>query len=93
MEDSSESTPVTEGADAPEVQEEAELSSVNEVGESQSQDTGLGEDSGHFNKNKDVQAGFKDPEDVQRRPQAILHNPLDIAFEMDPSSGCFWFCV
>ncbi|KAI7799686.1 transport and Golgi organization protein 1 homolog isoform X2 [Triplophysa rosa] len=56
---------------------------------SPSQDMGLEEDGGHFNRNKDAQMGFEDTEDIQKGPHAILDNPLDIGlrFEMDPSSG------
>ncbi|KAA0708208.1 Transport and [Triplophysa tibetana] len=56
---------------------------------SPSQDMGLEEDGGHFNRNKDAQMGFEDKEDVQKGLHAILENPLDIGlhFEMDPSSG------
>lgn len=56
---------------------------------SPSQDTGLEEDGGHFNRNKDAQMGFEDTEEIQKGLHAILENPLDIGlhFEMDPSSG------
>ncbi|KAI4899155.1 hypothetical protein NFI96_013241, partial [Prochilodus magdalenae] len=83
--------PAAEATEAPEVHEEADqLSSVNtESDESQSQDMGLKEDGGHFNKNNDIRGSFKDAEEVQRGPQAILENPLDIplSFEMDQSSA------
>ncbi|XP_066532592.1 transport and Golgi organization protein 1 homolog [Hoplias malabaricus] len=91
VEDSVNSIPVAEVAEAPEaLQEVDQLSDVNaEESESHNQDMGIEEDSGHFNKNKDIQTGFKDTEEVQRGPQAILETPVDIAlgFEMDPSSG------
>ncbi|KAM9496594.1 transport and Golgi organization protein 1 homolog isoform 1-T1 [Clarias gariepinus] len=81
--------PKTEVKEMPEVPQEAsELFSVNEQeDESNSKDVGPGEDSGHFNKNEDVQAAFQEKAEIQRGPQAILDNPLDISgFEIDPSS-------
>ncbi|KAL7872258.1 hypothetical protein SRHO_G00072410 [Serrasalmus rhombeus] len=91
MEDSVKTIPVTEAAEDPKVHKEAnDISNVNiEKEESHSQDVGLEEDGGHFNKNKDIRTSFKDAEEVKRGPQAILENPLDIAFgfEMDQSSG------
>uniref|UniRef100_A0A8D0CM82 MIA SH3 domain ER export factor 3 n=1 Tax=Scleropages formosus TaxID=113540 RepID=A0A8D0CM82_SCLFO len=48
------------------------------------------EDGGHFNKNKDIQGTFKESEDIQRSPQAILENPLDMGFGFEvenPSTG------
>ncbi|XP_056619782.1 transport and Golgi organization protein 1 homolog isoform X2 [Triplophysa dalaica] len=56
---------------------------------SPSQDMGLEEDGGHFNRNKDAQMGFEDTEEIQKGLHGILENPLDIGlhFEMDPSSG------
>ncbi|KAL4630547.1 melanoma inhibitory activity protein 3 isoform X1 [Arapaima gigas] len=48
------------------------------------------EDGGHFNKNKDIQGTFEDSEDIQRSPQAILENTLDMGFGFEvesPSSG------
>ncbi|KAL6485838.1 hypothetical protein MHYP_G00052300 [Metynnis hypsauchen] len=91
MEDSVTTIPVTKAAEDPKVHKEAkDISNVNiEKDESHSQDVGLEEDGGHFNKNKDIRTSFKDTEEVKRGPQAILENPLDIAFvfEMDQSSG------
>ena len=91
MEDSVKTIPVTEAAEAPKVhKEDNDISNVNiEKDESHSQDMGLEEDGGHFNKNNDIRTSFKDTEEVQRGPQAILENPLDIAFgfEMAQSSG------
>ncbi|XP_036438140.1 transport and Golgi organization protein 1 homolog isoform X2 [Colossoma macropomum] len=80
MEDSVKTIPVTEAAEAPKIHKEAnDISNVNiEKDKSNSQDVGLEEDGGHFNKNKDIRTSFKDPEEVQRGPQAILENPLDI---------------
>ncbi|XP_043076155.1 LOW QUALITY PROTEIN: transport and Golgi organization protein 1 homolog [Puntigrus tetrazona] len=56
---------------------------------SRTKDVGLEEDGGHFNRNKDAQIGFEDPEEIQKGPHAILENPVDIGFhfEVDPSSG------
>lgn len=47
-------------------------------------DMGLEEDVGHFNRNQDNQ-----PEEIQRGPQAILENTLDMGLvDMEhPSSG------
>lgn len=83
--------------ESPEIQEEHNESevilnselNVNAQDLSQSQDLGLEEDGGHFNRNKDAQMGFEDTEDIQKGPHAILDNPLDIGlhFEVDPSSG------
>ncbi|KAL7888704.1 hypothetical protein AOLI_G00036780 [Acnodon oligacanthus] len=91
MEDLVKTIPVTETAEDPKVHKEAnDISNVNvDKDESHSQDVGLEEDGGHFNKNKDIRTSFKDTEEVKRGPQAILENPLDIAFgfEMDQSSG------
>lgn len=87
--------PKTEVKEMPEVPQEAsELFSVNEQeDESNSKDVGPGEDSGHFNKNEDVQTAFQEKAEIQRGPQAILDNPLDISgFEIDPSSGWWLFC-
>ncbi|KAJ8391544.1 hypothetical protein AAFF_G00088660 [Aldrovandia affinis] len=53
-------------------------------------DRGFEEDVGHFNKNKENQGIFKDPEEIQKGPQAILENTLDMGFGFDveqPSSG------
>ncbi|XP_036405434.1 transport and Golgi organization protein 1 homolog isoform X2 [Megalops cyprinoides] len=53
-------------------------------------DMGLEEDGGHFNKNKENQKIFKDSEEIQKRPQAILENQLDVGFGFGvehPSSG------
>ncbi|XP_026774294.3 transport and Golgi organization protein 1 homolog isoform X1 [Pangasianodon hypophthalmus] len=84
-----ETIPLTEAAEAPEVHQEAsELFIVKgQDGEAHGQDVGRGEDGGHFNKNEDIQAAFQDTAEIQRGPQAILENPLDIlGFEIDPSS-------
>uniref|UniRef100_W5L1X1 MIA SH3 domain ER export factor 3 n=1 Tax=Astyanax mexicanus TaxID=7994 RepID=W5L1X1_ASTMX len=87
----SENIKVNKKAEDPEVHQETEESpNVNvEEGETQSPDMGLGEDGGHFNKNKDIQLAFEGTEEVQRGPQAIQENPLDITFgfEMEQSSG------
>uniref|UniRef100_A0AAY4EEB1 SH3 domain-containing protein n=1 Tax=Denticeps clupeoides TaxID=299321 RepID=A0AAY4EEB1_9TELE len=51
-------------------------------------DAGIEDDGGH--RNRDSQASVKDPKELQRGPQAILDNPLDVAFGFDverPSSG------
>lgn len=85
-----ESIPLTKVTKTPEVhRESSELFNVNsQEGESHSQDVSPGEDGGHFNKNEDNQAAFQDTTDIQRGPQAILENPLDILdFETDASSG------
>lgn len=55
-----------------------------------SPDLGIEEDGGH--RNKDLQANYQNPEDVQRGPQAILEKPLDVDFGVPweverPSSG------
>lgn len=55
-----------------------------------SPDLGIEEDGGH--RNKDSQANPQEPEDIQRGPQAILENPLDVGFGVPweverPSSG------
>lgn len=88
-----ETIPPTEPAQTPEVHPESrELMTVNgQEGESHSQEVGPGDDGGHFNKNEDVQAAFQDSKEIQRGPQTILENPLDVmGFEMDPLSGqCF----
>ncbi|MCJ8750090.1 hypothetical protein PDJAM_G00194800 [Pangasius djambal] len=89
VENPGETIPLTEAAEPPEVHQEAsELFSVSgQDGEAHSQDVGRGEDGGHFNKNEDIQAAFQDTAEIQRGPQAILENPLDIlGFEIDPSS-------
>ncbi|KAK3522557.1 hypothetical protein QTP86_023289 [Hemibagrus guttatus] len=82
-----ETVPLTEVTETPEVSHEAAELFTGQGGESHSQDVGPGEDAGHFNKNKDNQAVLQDTTDIQRGPQAILENPLDIlGFEIDPSS-------
>ncbi|XP_035279380.1 transport and Golgi organization protein 1 homolog isoform X6 [Anguilla anguilla] len=53
-------------------------------------DIGFEEDGGRFNKNKENQGIYKDTEEIQKGPQAILENPLDIGFGFEvesPSSG------
>ncbi|XP_076844196.1 uncharacterized protein mia3 isoform X3 [Brachyhypopomus gauderio] len=90
-EDSAKSIPVPEVTETPKVHKMSEqISSINgQENDPHSQDMSLEEDGGHFNKNKDIQSGFKDTEEIQRGPQAILENPVDMAFgfEMQPSSG------
>ncbi|XP_062858539.1 transport and Golgi organization protein 1 homolog [Trichomycterus rosablanca] len=85
-----ENIPLTEATESPEVQTDAdELSNVNDQDQQPpSQDLGLEEDGGHFNKNEDIQAGFQDKAEIQRGPQAIEEKSLDIqfGFEMDHSS-------
>ncbi|XP_058248377.1 transport and Golgi organization protein 1 homolog isoform X1 [Hemibagrus wyckioides] len=82
-----ETVPLTEETETPEVPQEAAELFIGQGGESHSQDVGPGEDGGHFNKNEDNQAALQDTTDIQRGPQAILENPLDIlGFEIDPSS-------
>lgn len=55
-------------------------------------DMGIEEDGGHFNRNKDNQPSFKDPEEIQRGPQTILENTLDmglsVKMEHPSSSKC-----
>ncbi|XP_027003379.2 transport and Golgi organization protein 1 homolog isoform X2 [Tachysurus fulvidraco] len=82
-----ETIPLTEVTETPEVPLEAAELFTGQEGESRSQDVGPGEDAGHFNKNEDNQAALQDTTDIQRGPQAILENPLDVlGFEIDPSS-------
>ncbi|KAF5900140.1 transport and Golgi organization protein 1 isoform X1, partial [Clarias magur] len=83
VESPKEPIPKTEVKEMPEVPQEAsELFSVNDQ-----EDESNSKDAGHFNKNEDVQAAFQDTAEIQRGPQAILDNPLDIlGFEIDPSS-------
>lgn len=83
-----ETIPLTEVTETPEAPHEAAELFTGQEGESHSQDVGPGEDAGHFNKNEDNQAALQDTTDIQRGPQAILENPLDVlGFEIDPSSG------
>ncbi|GAA6086652.1 transport and Golgi organization protein 1 homolog isoform X1 [Tachysurus ichikawai] len=82
-----ETIPLTEVTETPEAPHEAAELFTGQEGESHSQDVGPGEDAGHFNKNEDNQAALQDTTDIQRGPQAILENPLDVlGFEIDPSS-------
>ncbi|XP_036831456.1 transport and Golgi organization protein 1 homolog isoform X5 [Oncorhynchus mykiss] len=51
---------------------------------------GIDEDSGYLNRNKDNQASSKTPEEIQRGPQTILENTLDMGLSVDmdhPPSG------
>ncbi|KAM9514741.1 uncharacterized protein ACWYII_045502 isoform 2-T2 [Salvelinus alpinus] len=53
-------------------------------------DMGIEEDGGYFNRNKDNQASSKTPEEIQRGPQTILENTLDMVLSVDmdhPPSG------
>ncbi|XP_064882538.1 transport and Golgi organization protein 1 homolog isoform X1 [Oncorhynchus nerka] len=53
-------------------------------------DMGIEEDSGYLNRNKDNQASSKTPEEIQRGPQTILENTLDMGLSVDmdhPPSG------
>lgn len=95
MESPAETIPLTsqESIETPEVHvENNDLLSVNDQnGASRSQDVGPGDDGGRFNKNEDVQSAFQDTTEMQRGPQAILENPLDIiGFDIAQSSG---WCV
>ncbi|XP_051953927.1 transport and Golgi organization protein 1 homolog isoform X2 [Xyrauchen texanus] len=80
-----------EGPEIHKEQYESELILNSELNQdlSHSEETGLEEDGGHFNRNKDAQIGFKDAEEVQKAPRAILENPVDIGlhFETDQSSA------
>lgn len=87
---------MTEPPKSPEMHEEQNESEVILNSElnmnedlSHTKDVGLEEDGGHFNRNKDAQIGFEDPEEIQKGPHAILENPVDMGFhfEVDPSSG------
>ncbi|KAF4099930.1 hypothetical protein G5714_020056 [Onychostoma macrolepis] len=87
---------MTEPPKSPEIHEEQNESEVILNSElnmnedlSHTKDVGLEEDGGHFNRNKDAQIGFEDPEEIQKGPHAILENPVDMGFhfEVDPSSG------
>ena len=55
-------------------------------------DMGIDEDSGYLNRNKDNQASSKTPEEIQRGPQTILENTLDMGLSVDmdhpPSGRC-----
>lgn len=55
-------------------------------------DMGIEEDSGYLNRNKDNQASSKTPEEIQRGPQTILENTLDMGLSVDmdhpPSGRC-----
>ncbi|XP_031656236.1 transport and Golgi organization protein 1 homolog isoform X6 [Oncorhynchus kisutch] len=46
-------------------------------------DMGIEEDSGYLNRNKDNQASSKTPEEIQRGPQTILENTLDMGLSVD----------
>nr|XP_046153877.1 transport and Golgi organization protein 1 homolog isoform X2 [Oncorhynchus gorbuscha] len=53
-------------------------------------DMGIEEDSGYLNRNKDNQASSKTPEEIQRGPQTIFENTLDMGLSVDmdhPPSG------
>ncbi|XP_051500226.1 transport and Golgi organization protein 1 homolog isoform X2 [Myxocyprinus asiaticus] len=86
-----------ESPESPEIHEEQNESelilntelNMNAEDLSHSKEMGLEEDGGHFNRNKDAQNGFKDAEEIQKGPHAILENQVDIGFhfEMDQSSG------
>ncbi|XP_028980771.2 transport and Golgi organization protein 1 homolog isoform X3 [Esox lucius] len=53
-------------------------------------DMGFEEDVGHFNRNKDNQPSFKTPEEIQRGPQPILENTLDVGLvDMENPSARF----
>ncbi|XP_026857253.2 transport and Golgi organization protein 1 homolog isoform X2 [Electrophorus electricus] len=90
-EDAAKNIHISEVTETPKVHEQSnKISSVNvQEDNNYSQDMSLEEDGGHFNKNKDIQLDFKEREEIQRGPQAILENPVDVAFgfEMEPSSG------
>ncbi|KAK1805447.1 hypothetical protein P4O66_019764 [Electrophorus voltai] len=90
-EDAAKNIHISEATETPKVHEQSnKISSVNvQEDNNYSQDMSLEEDGGHFNKNKDIQLDFKEREEIQRGPQAILENPVDVAFgfEMEPSSG------
>ncbi|XP_032398987.1 transport and Golgi organization protein 1 homolog isoform X2 [Etheostoma spectabile] len=50
----------------------------------------VGEDGGHFNKNKDNQMSFSASDEMQKVPQATLENPLDMGLGVEvehPPSG------
>lgn len=55
---------------------------------------GIDEDSGYLNRNKDNQASSKTPEEIQRGPETILENTLDMGLSVDmdhPPSGSLYF--
>lgn len=51
-------------------------------------DISVGEDGGHFNKNKENRPSFSAPDEMQKLPQATLESPLDkVLGEMERSSS------
>lgn len=89
-----ETIPLTQINESPELPQEASELFAGQEDESHSHDVGPGEDAGHFNKNEDNQAALHDATDMQRGPQAILENPLDmLGIQIDPSSGQRLFLV
>ncbi len=91
---------MTEPPKSPEIHEEQNESDVILNSElnmnedlSHTKDVGLEEDGGHFNRNKDAQIGFEDPEEIQKGSRAILENPVDMGFhfDVDPYSGVSQF--
>uniref|UniRef100_UPI0037E79830 transport and Golgi organization protein 1 homolog isoform X2 n=1 Tax=Semicossyphus pulcher TaxID=241346 RepID=UPI0037E79830 len=52
------------------------------------QEVNVEEDGGHFNKNKDNQPSFREPEEMQKVPQDTLENPvLGVEVEHSPSGS------
>ncbi|XP_054617733.1 transport and Golgi organization protein 1 homolog [Dunckerocampus dactyliophorus] len=54
------------------------------------QDINVGEDGGHFNKNKENQPSFSSSDEMQKFPQATLENPLEMGLtevESSPSGS------
>ncbi|XP_028997454.1 transport and Golgi organization protein 1 homolog isoform X2 [Betta splendens] len=67
--------PVTVHEERPAVTKEEQVGSdAVHVG----RDISVEEDGGHFNKNKDNQPGFSEPDEMQKIPQDTLENPLDL---------------
>lgn len=94
VESPAETIPLTESTETPEVPVEDHdlLSENDQKGTSHSQEVGPGDDGGRFNKNEDIQSAFQDTTEIQRGPQAIVENPLDIlGFDIDQSSGWCMF--
>lgn len=87
----SENIPLIEATESPQIQNNADVPSIvnDQDQHPPSQDLGLEEDGGYFNKNEEIQADFQDKKDIKKGPQAILEKQVDIqfGFEMDPSSG------